>query len=218
MAFEGTRPGLPSGLEDGGVVAIARRLGGERLEAIADGLLGGGVRAFEVTLNEPEATALEAIRIVARHAEGTSLAIGAGTVLTIEAAARALDAGARFLVMPHTDHELIGWAAARGVPSFPGAMTPTEILTAWRAGAAAVKLFPASVVGPTFIREFRGPFPDIPLVPTGGVTIDSIGPLVRAGASAVGLGTWLLGEGDPAGIAERGAQAVAAVAGARAAR
>ena len=133
MAFEGIRPELPPGLREGGVVAIARRVAPDRLEAIGDGLLRGGVRALEVTLNDPEADALAAIRIVARHAEQTELVIGAGTVLSIDAAARALDAGARFLVMPHTDPDLIEWAASRGVPSFPGAMTPTEIVRAWRA-------------------------------------------------------------------------------------
>lgn len=212
------RPAVPAGLVDGGVVAIGRRLDAGRLAAIADGLLGGGVRAFELTLNEPEAEALAAIEVVARHAEGSDLAIGAGTVLSIEAAERAVAAGARFLVMPHTDATLVAWAAERGIPAFPGAQTPTEILAGWRAGAAAVKLFPASVAGPTFIREFRGPFPDIPLVPTGGVTIDTIPAFIRAGALAVGLGSWLTGDGEPAGIAERGAQAVRTVTESRIAR
>jgi 2-dehydro-3-deoxyphosphogluconate aldolase/(4S)-4-hydroxy-2-oxoglutarate aldolase len=160
------------------VVAIARRLDARTVVAVADGLLGGGVRAFELTLNEPPA-------------------------------------GATFLVMPHTDAALIAWAAGRSIPCFPGALTPTEILTAWRAGATAVKLFPASVAGPAFVREFRGPFPDIPLVPTGGITVESAPAFIRAGALAVGIGSWLTGDGEPAGIARRGAQAVAAVAEAR---
>ena len=117
--------------------------------------------------------------------------------------------------MPHTDPELVAWAAARGMPSFPGAFSPTEILAAWRAGAAAVKLFPASVAGPAFVREFRGPFPDIPLIPTGGVTAVTAPEFIRAGAIAVGMGSWLIGDGDPAGIAERGATVVRAVAEAR---
>jgi len=212
------RPALPPGLHQGGVVAIGRRLDARRVAAIADGLLRGGVRAFELTLNDPEAEALTAIETVARHAEGSELTVGAGTVLSIEAAGRAIDAGARFVVMPHTDAALVAWAAERGVPAFPGAYTPTEILAAWRAGAAAVKLFPASVAGPNFVREFRGPFPDVPLVPTGGVTIETAPAFIRAGALAVGLGSWLTGDGDPAGIAERGAQAVRAVAEARAGR
>ena len=212
------RPALPAGVVEGGVVAIARRLDPTRVTAVADGLLGGGVRAFEVTLNEPVAAALDSIAIVARHAAGTELRIGAGTVLSIEAASRAVDAGATFLVMPHTDPALVAWAAARGIPAFPGAFTPTEIVAAWHAGAAAVKLFPASVAGPTFLREFRGPFPDIPLVPTGGVTVETAPAFIRAGAVAVGIGSWLIGDGDPVGITERGAQVVRAVAEARGGR
>lgn len=212
------RIALPDGIVEGGVVAIGRRLDPERVVAIADGLLNGGVDAFELTLNEPQAAALESIAAVARHAAGTPLWVGAGTVLSIDAAHRAVDAGARFLVMPHVDPELVGWAAAAGIPAFPGAFTPSEILLAWRAGAAAVKLFPASVAGPAFVREFRAPFPDIPLVPTGGVTVETAPAFIRAGAVAVGLGSWLTGDGDPAGIAERGASVVRAVAEARAAR
>jgi 2-dehydro-3-deoxyphosphogluconate aldolase / (4S)-4-hydroxy-2-oxoglutarate aldolase len=209
------RPSPPPGLVEGGVVAIARRLDPTIVTAVADGLLEGGVRVFEVTLNDPEAAALASIARLARYAEGTPLAVGAGTVLSEEAAQRAVDAGATFLVMPHTDPELVAWAATRGLPSFPGAVSPTEILTAWRAGAAAVKLFPASVAGPAFVREFRGPIPDIPLIPTGGVTAVTAPDFIRAGAIAVGLGSWLIGDGQPTGIAERGATVIRAVAAAR---
>ena len=88
---------------------------------------------------------------------------------------------------------------ARGIPAFPGCATPTEVLAAWRAGAAAVKLFPASVAGPAFVREMRGPFPDIPLVPTGGVTVETAPSFIAAGAVAVGMGGWLLGDGAAGG-------------------
>jgi 2-dehydro-3-deoxyphosphogluconate aldolase/(4S)-4-hydroxy-2-oxoglutarate aldolase len=210
------RPDLPAGLVAGGVVAIGRRLPRDRVEAIADGLVAGGVGAFELTLNDPEDDALQAIAAVARHAAGGPLVVGAGTVLTTEAAGRAVEAGARFLVMPHTDPALIAWAAERGIPAFPGALSPTEVLGALRAGAAAVKLFPASVAGPNAVRELRGPFPDIPLIPTGGVTAESAAAFVRAGAIAVGIGSWLTGGADPAQIAERAALVVRAVAEARA--
>jgi 2-dehydro-3-deoxyphosphogluconate aldolase/(4S)-4-hydroxy-2-oxoglutarate aldolase len=173
------------------------------------------VLAFEITLNEPVVGALRAIEAVAARTPG--LAIGAGTVLSIEAAQLAIDAGATFLVMPHTDPDLVRWAAERGIPSLPGAFTPTEVLAAWRAGAAAVKLFPASVAGPAFVREYRGPFPDIPLVPSGGVTVQSAGDFIRAGAVAVGVGSWLIGDATPAGVRARGLQVVEAVADARAA-
>ena len=131
--------------------------------------------------------------------------------MTIEAAERAVNAGATFVVSPHTDAALVEWATERGIPCFPGAFTPTEILAAWRAGAAAVKLFPASVAGPAFVREFRGPFPHIPLLPTGGVTAESAPDFIRAGAVAVGLGSWLIGDGDPNGITGRAAAVVHAV-------
>jgi 2-dehydro-3-deoxyphosphogluconate aldolase/(4S)-4-hydroxy-2-oxoglutarate aldolase len=209
------RPPIPAGLLEGGVVAIARNLTAETVRDVADGLLRGGVRAFELTLNRPNATALEALRTAARHAAGTALEIGAGTVLTAESAQRALDAGATFLVSPHTDPELIEWATDRGIPFIPGAFTPTEVLAAWRAGASAVKLFPASVAGPAFVRELRGPFPHIPLLPTGGVTVDTAPDFIRSGAVAVGLGSWLIGDGDPAGITNRALGVVSAVERAR---
>jgi 2-dehydro-3-deoxyphosphogluconate aldolase / (4S)-4-hydroxy-2-oxoglutarate aldolase len=209
-----TRPLVPAALASSGVVAIARRVTAETAPQVADALVDGGVLAFEITLNEPVAGALRAIESVARRAPG--LAIGAGTVLSVEAAQLAIDAGATFLVMPHTDPELIGWAARRGTPTLPGAFTPTEILAAWRAGAAAVKLFPASVAGPAFVRECLGPFPDIPLVPSGGVTVQSAGDFIRAGAVAVGVGSWLIGDGAPDGVTARAQQIVDAVAEARA--
>lgn len=187
----------------------------ETAPPVADALVEGGVLAFEITLNEPVAGALRAIESIAARAPG--LAIGAGTVLSIEAAQLAIDAGATFLVMPHTDPELVGWAAERGIPTLPGAFTPSEVLAAWRAGAAAVKLFPASVAGPAFVRECRGPFPEIPLVPSGGVTVQSAGDFIRAGAAAVGLGSWLIGDAAPAGVTARARQIGGAVGDARAA-
>jgi 2-dehydro-3-deoxyphosphogluconate aldolase/(4S)-4-hydroxy-2-oxoglutarate aldolase len=199
------------------VVAIARRLGPDVAPLVADALAEGGVRAFEITLNDPQVSALRAIEAVAARtsATGSGLAIGAGTVLTVEAARLAIDAGATFLVMPHTDIGLVSWATVRGVPTLPGAATPSEILAAWRAGASAVKLFPASSVGPTFVRECLGPFPDIPLVPTGGVSAATAGAFIAAGAVAVGLGSWLVGDAEPGGVTARAREIVGVVALAR---
>lgn len=212
-----SRPALPAGLIEGGVVAIARRLDAASVTAIADALVEGGIRAFELTLNDPEDAALAAIAAAARHAATIpGLAVGAGTVLSIEAAQRVIDAGATFLVAPHVDPELVAWASARGVPMLPGAATPTEVLAAWRAGASAVKIFPASALGQTFLRELRGPFPDIPLQPSGGITVENAGDYIRAGAIAVGIGSWLFAGGTPASIADRARQAVDAVRAARA--
>jgi 2-dehydro-3-deoxyphosphogluconate aldolase/(4S)-4-hydroxy-2-oxoglutarate aldolase len=210
-----TRPAIPAGITTGGVVAIGRHVPAASAPAIAEALAAGGVRAFELTLNDPETAALRSIEAAARTAAALGLEIGAGTVLTIAAAERALDAGATFLVMPHLDAELVAWAAARGVPTLPGCATPTEVLAAWRAGAAAVKVFPASSLGPAFVRECRGPFPDIPLLPTGGVTLETAPAFIAAGALGVGMGGWLLGDAEPAGIRYRASAVVAAVATAR---
>lgn len=213
MTDSSPRPPLPAGLVTGGVVAIARRLTADTAPHVADALVGGGVLAFEITLNEPVVGALRAIESVAGRAP--ALAIGAGTVLSIDSARLAIDAGATFLVMPHIDPELVAWATARGVPTLPGAFTPTEVLAAWRAGAAAVKLFPASVAGPAFVRECHGPFPDIPLVPSGGVTAERAADFIRAGAVAVGVGSWLVGDAESSGVTARARQVVDAVTAAR---
>ena len=218
MTDHPTRPAIPAGLAAGGVVAIARHINAAKVAAIAGALADGGVRALELTLNDPEADALRAIESAAIAAPRLGLEIGTGTVLKVESAGRAMDAGATFLVMPHLDAAIVTWAAERGIPALPGCATPTEVLAGWAAGAAAIKVFPASSLGPSFVRELRGPFPSIPLVPTGGVTLETIPAFVAAGAVAVGLGSWLLGDGAPTGIRERAAAAVAAVKAARAAR
>lgn len=204
------RSPMPGEIAGPRVVAIGRGLPGDRLARIAEGLVGGGIRAFEITLDSPDA--LGGIAALAAR-WGERLLVGAGTVLDAEGAARAADAGARFIVSPHTDPALVDWAVGRGLPVFPGAFSPTEILAAWRAGATAVKLFPASVAGPAFVREFRGPFRDIPLIATGGVTIETAPAFLNAGAAAVGLGSWLIGDGEPEGIADRAARLVRTLAG-----
>jgi 2-dehydro-3-deoxyphosphogluconate aldolase/(4S)-4-hydroxy-2-oxoglutarate aldolase len=210
------RPAIPAGITTGGVVAIGRHVSAERAPAIAGALAAGGVVAFELTLNEPEGEALRAIESIAQLAAELGVEVGAGTVLSIAAAGRAIDAGATFLVMPHLDPELVAWAASRGIPTFPGCATPTEIFAAWNAGAAAVKLFPASSAGPAFVRELRGPFPDIPLVPTGGITLESAPSFIAAGAIAIGMGSWLLGDGAVEGIQQRAEAVVGEVQAARA--
>ena len=149
---------------------------------------------MELTLNEPEADALAAIEALAAAADELGALVGAGTVLSIESARRAVDAGARFIVMPHTDRELVAWCAARGLPAFPGALTPTEILSAWTAGASAVKLFPAAAVGPDYLSQIRGPLPDVPMVPTGGVSAGDAGALDRGRRGRRGHG-WLAHRG-----------------------
>ncbi len=200
---------VPGAIAGPRIIAIARGLDPDRLARIADGLLAGGVHAFEITLDSPGA--LPAIESLVRRFDGTPLIVGAGTVLSVEAAESAAQTGAAFLVSPHGDPRIVGWAVTAGIPVFPGAMTPTEIVAMWAAGATAVKIFPASAVGPSFIREVRGPLRHVPLIPTGGITADTVGAYVAAGAIAVGMGSWLSGDGDPAGIATRAGQALAAI-------
>ena len=194
-----------------------RRLDPRLVDGVAGALIDAGVAAFEITLNEPEADALGSIERLARGF-GDRMLVGAGTVRSIDAARRAIDAGATFLVSPHTDEALVRWAAARGIPALPGALTPTEVVRAWDAGAAAVKLFPAGIGGPGYRRELRGPLTEIAYVPTGGVSAENAGDFIRAGAVAVGLGTWLIGDGAPDGVRERATAVRASIARALEAR
>jgi 2-dehydro-3-deoxyphosphogluconate aldolase/(4S)-4-hydroxy-2-oxoglutarate aldolase len=182
---------------------VGRHIPAAAAPGVGAALVEGGVPAMELTLNEPQAEALRAIEALASAADESGALVGAGTVLSIEAAGRAVDAGARFIVMPHTDPGLVAWCAERGLPCFPGALSPTEILAAWASGASAVKLFPAAALGPGYLAQVAGPFPDIPIVPTGGVSAQSAGDWIGAGAVAVGMGSWLIGDGELSGVTER---------------
>ena len=198
------RPAIPAAILAGRVVAVGRRLDPYAIPQIADALEGQGIRAFEITFDSRGA--LEAIGKLARRHDPAHFVVGAGTVFSVEVAAEAVAAGAQFIVMPHCGLDIIRWSLAHEVPCFAGALTPTEAFTAWRAGAAAVKLFPASAVGPAFIREMRGPFPDIPLVPTGGITLENASTFLNAGAAAIGIGSWLIANGDLVAIRDRARQ------------
>lgn len=189
LAASAPRPALPAAIAAAGIIAIGRGLSRDRATAIAEVLWESGVHAFEITLQSDEA--LKIVESLAQRQRPRQTSIGVGTVLSIAAAQQAIDAGAEFLVMPHTDPDLVAWAAERGIPTIPGAMTPTEALTAWRAGASGVKIFPASAVGASFIADLRGPLPDILTIPTGGVTLSDVPGLIEAGATAVGIGSWL---------------------------
>jgi 2-dehydro-3-deoxyphosphogluconate aldolase/(4S)-4-hydroxy-2-oxoglutarate aldolase len=205
---------VPPQIREAGVVAIGRRLEPGTVVGIAEALARGGVGAFEITLDDDGSLAV--IRDLAdRFGDGHELLIGAGTILDPESARAAVQAGARFLVMPHLDEPVIGFAVEAGIPIFPGAFSPTEVLAAWRAGATAVKLFPASGAGPAFVRELRGPFADIALIPTGGVTIESAPGFIAAGAVAVGLGRSLVGGAEAGVIEDRARALVAALAAVR---
>jgi 2-dehydro-3-deoxyphosphogluconate aldolase / (4S)-4-hydroxy-2-oxoglutarate aldolase len=210
------RIALPARIAEPGVVAIARRLDPAVVASIADALVRGGVGALEITLDGEDA--LATIRALRDRFDEPELLIGAGTVLDAASAEEAVRAGAQFLVTPSFDERVVRAAVDLRVPILAGAFTPTEIQAAWRSGAAAVKLFPASAVGPAFVKEMAGPFPEIPLVPTGGVTVDWAADFIVAGAAAVGMGGGLVSTGDPATVEERARLLVASVREARAAR
>jgi Entner-Doudoroff aldolase len=204
-----TRAPIPPTIISGRVVGIGRRLDPSTAIAIADALMEGGVRAFEVTLNSEGA--LDVISVLSERFKAAGMLIGAGTVTTVAEAEASWRAGAGFIVTPFCHLGVIRWAVDHGVPVFPGAFTPTEIMSAWRAGASAVKLFPASAVGPSFVREMRGPMPEIPLLPTGGITLENAAGFLAAGAVAVGVGGWLTGSGDTELIRKRCASLLASV-------
>jgi 2-dehydro-3-deoxyphosphogluconate aldolase / (4S)-4-hydroxy-2-oxoglutarate aldolase len=183
------RPPVPEPLERSRVVAIMRRTDPKAAVAAAEALVSGRITTLEVTCDSP--AAIDMIRAISLALSDRAL-VGAGTVLDADTAEAALDAGARFLVSPHLDVDLVRSFAERGVAWIPGAFTPTEVLAAWRAGAAVVKLFPAGPVGPGYIRDVLGPFRDVPLLPTGGVTLDNAAGFLEAGAWGLGLGSALV--------------------------
>jgi len=193
-----------------GVIAVLRAREAKGLTQVARALYDGGVRALEITLTTPGAVA--GIAELAQAGDG--MLVGAGTVLDDITARSVLDAGAKFVVSPTLEPDVIRVCRERNVPCIPGAFTPTEILTAWRAGAALVKLFPAAAVGPGFVRDVLAPLPFLRIVPSGGVTLDSVGDWIRAGVAAVSLGSALL-SGPTAELTARARAFVTAVATAR---
>ena len=172
-----------------GLIAILRHTDAKRAIETAEALQSAGVEVVEVTMNS--AGALDMLHALHEHF-GENLAIGAGTVLSTDAAAQAVDAGARLLVSPHFDERIVQFAVERELAVIPGAFTPTEIFRAWTAGASFVKVFPAGPVGPRFLRDVLAPLNEIPLVPTGGVNLDNAAEFIKAGAAALGLGSALV--------------------------
>ncbi len=155
----------------------------------AEALAVGGVPVVEVTWNS--AGVLPMIRAITETL-GNRVLVGVGTVLDLEAAEAAVDAGAEFVVSPHTDPTLVAAMVARGVPAIPGALSPTEVVAAWKAGASLVKVFPAASVGPGHLKDLRGPLPEVPYLPTGGVNLDNAPAFMAAGAWGLGLGSALV--------------------------
>ena len=178
-----------------GVIAVVRLPTGADFRALAGALAAGGVSVVEITLTTPGA--LEGVREL-RDVPGS--VVGAGTVLDERSARDVIAAGARFVVSPTLDPVVMRCCREGNVPCMPGALTPRELLEAARAGASHIKLFPASLVGPRYIREVLAPLPFLRLVPSGGVSLDNAGDWIRAGAVAVSVGSALVG---PSLVAEQ---------------
>lgn len=176
-------------IQELGVVAVIRMKDAGKLRAVIDAIAEGGVRAIEVTMSVPGAVGLIASLAPALP---SSILFGAGTVLDAATARAVIDAGARFVVSPVFRRDVIDACHERDVAVAPGCFTPTEILDAHEYGADVVKVFPATALGPSYLKDVRAPLPQVRLMPTGGVTLDNAGEWIRAGAVAVGVGAALL--------------------------
>jgi len=183
------RSAITKAVEAMGVVAVIRLKDAGKLRRVIDALAKGGVRALELTMTIPGAVDL--IREITPTLPNGFL-VGAGTVTDADTARAVIDAGAQFVVGPVLRPDVIRACHERDIAAIPGCFSPTEILTAHEAGADIVKIFPATMLGPQFIRDVRAPLPQLKLMPTGGVTLDNAGDWVRAGAVAVGVGSALV--------------------------
>lgn len=180
-----------------GIVAIIRAPSGELLADVAEALVAGGVQVMEVTFTIPGA--LRVLETVASRL-GDRILLGAGTVLDTETARAAILSGAEFIVSPSTNVDIIQLCKRYSKLVMPGAFTPTEVITAWQAGADVVKVFPSDVHGPKYLKALRGPFPQVRLMPTGGVTLETAADFLKAGACALGVGGSLV---EPKALADR---------------
>ena len=169
------------------VVGIMRNFSNESIEAIVALYKKAGFTTLEITMNSENSSEVIA-ELSKKHPD---LNIGAGTVCNIDDLEKALGAGASFIVTPIMDNEVMQVCRESNVPIFPGAFTPLEIYNAWKAGASAVKIFPATQLGPGYVKDVLGPLNEIKLLPTGGVSIDNIEAFFKAGAVGVGMGSTL---------------------------
>ncbi len=177
-------------LRKAGVIAILRRMPDEKLMAVAEAAVAGGVEAIEITLDSPGAIAGIA---ALRRLYGEKLLVGAGTLMSAAQATACVEAGAQFLVSPHVDASLMQAAQDLRCLMIPGILTPTEIVQAEKMGASVLKLFPAGAFGAQYLKDLLGPFHGKAFIPTGGITEENAPDFVRAGALAVGMGSALVG-------------------------
>jgi 2-dehydro-3-deoxyphosphogluconate aldolase/(4S)-4-hydroxy-2-oxoglutarate aldolase len=200
MTVDAVRGGpVAEAIRSGRLIVVLRKVAPrETLLALVDDLADAGARTFEITFDAASAEAdLGAVRARLEGRRDGTFLLGAGTILTRHQLEAARRAGADFAVAPVLDPSLVSTAVDEGLPFIPGALTPTEVAAAWAAGATFVKLFPASAVGPAFVRELRAPMPDVQLIPTGGIDASNATAFLDAGAVAVGVGSAITG-GDAA--------------------
>jgi len=191
MTGENARGALPARTAAARLLVVVRAGRAEECPPVVDALVDAGIRSIELTLTTPGImTALP--DLIARY-DGVA-DLGVGTITACDEVDAAVAAGARYLVTPISDAALVEHAVATGVPVVPGGLTPTELHGSWRAGAAAVKVFPAGQVTPGYVADLRGPFPDIQVVPSGGIDLEGARAWLRAGAAAVSVGGPLLGD------------------------
>ena len=170
------------------IVAVVRLQSEKDGLPVARALVNGGIRVIEMTLTTPGAVAL----IKKIREELPNAFVGAGSVLTREDVDRCSDAGAAFLVGPVLEPDVLEYALGKGIPLCPGTFTPTEAYTAWRLGAPLIKVFPAARLGPKLLSDLKAPMPFLKLMPTGGISADTVGDFLAAGADVVGAGSWLI--------------------------
>lgn len=192
-------------IEQLGIVPVLRARSGDEGRALVEALVAGGITAMEVTMTVPGA--MDLLRALKKE-YGDRLLLGSGTVTTAEQAVATIEAGAEFVVSPSFHADVVEVTKDRGKVSIPGSLTPTEVITAWRAGADYVKIFPCSAMGgASYLKALLAPFPELQLIPTGGVTLQTAADFLKAGARALGVGTDLvnakaIAEGKPETVTE----------------
>jgi len=194
-------------IERTGIVPVLRARSADEGRALVDALVAGGITVIEVTMTVPGAVDLLG---TLKSEYGDRLLLGSGTVTKAAEAEATIEAGAEFVVSPSLHPDVIAVTKARGKVSIPGALTPTEAITAWQAGADYVKIFPCSAVGgASYLKALLAPFPELRLIPTGGVTLQTAADFLKAGARALGIGSDLV---NPHAIAQGHPEAVTATA------
>jgi 2-dehydro-3-deoxyphosphogluconate aldolase/(4S)-4-hydroxy-2-oxoglutarate aldolase len=196
-----------------GLLAVLRAPDPAGARRTADALVEAGVLGIEITYSTPDAASVIA---GVKQSYGDEVLVGAGTLVTHAQVSEAAEAGASYLVSPGLDDEVVASIRATGLPAMAGVLTPTEVMRGVRLGVDVMKLFPGSLGGPSYLRSLRGPFPDVPFMPTGGVSADNVGDWLAAGAIAVGAGSELasagdISSGDFAGIREKGRRFLTAI-------